>query len=259
MSQPPPSPSIAAAGDALLKAVEGRATGKGSRGPYSGGYNDAIASAVRPEAEPPRMIMGAVEILTFFPHMMQWPDALFRLLRSGWTSSDIATAQLYARGGLEKDDHMKRNQALRQQMSTAGNEKLGVNDFTKRGYAQHAELQPFTAAKFNYDTTGWNPPHANTPPLTSKTLIPLPTNLSDVANGVTNWPQGEDRGLFTKVMEWAQANNVLHQYTVRDVMRLANDQANGIGGLPAEARTHEWDQGGLERTRGIVKPWMRGG
>lgn len=62
------------------------------------------------------MIMGAVEILTFFPHMMQWPDALFRLLRSGWTSSDIATAQLYARGGLEKDDHMKRNQALRQQV-----------------------------------------------------------------------------------------------------------------------------------------------
>lgn len=53
-------------------------------------------------------------------------------------------------------------------MSTAGNEKLGVNDFTKRGYAQHAELQPFTAAKFNYDTTGWNPPHG-------RSYIPTPS------------------------------------------------------------------------------------
>ena len=60
-------------------------------------------------------------------------------------------------------------------------------------------------------------------------------------------------------MEWAKANNTLHAYTIRDVMRIANDPANSIEGQPAEAQTHEWDQGGWDRTREIPKPWYRGG
>ena len=148
MAAPATDPPNAAAVESLLKAMEVSddedssdheddkpSTGKKSRGPYTG-YNDAISSAVSYLAEPPRMVMGAVEILTWFPNTMQWPDAFFRLLRNGWKIGDIATAQVYARGALTKEDLGKRNAAMRKQVSTAMD--CGVC-YGSQAHAAHAQ------------------------------------------------------------------------------------------------------------------------
>lgn len=137
------------------------------------------------------------------------------------------------------------------QIKVAGNEKFSVNDFKLKHYRDTVKLpalQPFTAATTNYDITAWNPPHG-------RALNNEPPTLLQVSNGVINWPQGEDRGVFTKVMEWARDNNRLHLYTIRDVLAIANNPANGIGGQPSEAQTPDWDKEGWKRTKAIPKPW----
>lgn len=60
-------------------------------------YNEALATAPSATTPFPELALSAMEIVKFFPNHTQYPEILFRLLRSGWDAPTIAKAQLHAR------------------------------------------------------------------------------------------------------------------------------------------------------------------
>ena len=70
--------------------------------------NVDLVFAVSTKARLPAFPIGAIELLTFFPHHTQWPEAGLRLYRNGWVSPDIAKMQLHARGTLSKSNGDRR-------------------------------------------------------------------------------------------------------------------------------------------------------
>ena len=189
------------------------------------GYNGNLSTAINVIARLPPCPIGVVELLTFFPNHTQWPEAGLRLYRNGWHTLDIATVQLHARGRLSTRSSRQRTDALRHQVLTNG--RIFFND---KKFIQSSHSHLMTAVT-TYDASMYAPRSSNTSALFN-------ASLTDIAEGVVNWPTGQDRGIVTHVLEYAQQNS-FSQYTTSDIPQLAQDW--GIF-TPSDALTTQWDQ-----------------
>ena len=73
--------------------------------------------------------------------------------------------------------------------------------------------------------------------------------LVDVANGVVEWPCGEDRGIVAQVIEHAVAER-MREVTTADIPNVA---ARLGFVMPAEASGQDWDQRALGRLRATIR------
>ena len=199
--------------------------------------NEALVDAVTIKARLPPCHIGAVELLTFFPHHTQWPEAGLRLYRNGWDHSEVARIQLHARGTLDKEAYKRRYDALKHQILRNGSIFFSINDFTPT--ANSNLLTPVTS----YDASNYAPRDNIANLLVDATLV-------DIAEGVVNWPTGQDRGIVTRAIEHAHTNN-LRQYTAADIPRLA--QQMGFV-APTEASGPQWDKNAWQRVDQIAGP-----
>ncbi|SMQ52852.1 unnamed protein product [Zymoseptoria tritici ST99CH_3D7] len=236
--------------------------------------NDAtLSNAVAAAHPPPQIPMSAMELCTYFPLQLRYPELKFRLIRNGWNNGQIAKAELIARGAYNQPTFTRRANALRQAVGTAGQEKFNDPQFSVHTYRNDPALQPFTdqgspaANRALYDISRANPPVL--PPASIHAPLPAAT-LEQVAYGVLVHPTGEDAGIFTKAMLWALYYGVAGQYTTDDIMHIVNNVNNfevprpgdpaglprrRLNVLPGEAGTHRWDQGGRDRVQAIERPW----
>ncbi|CAK3966110.1 Hypothetical predicted protein [Lecanosticta acicola] len=229
-------------------------------------YNTSIGSAIPVGFRLPNCVVSAVELLTYFPYHLQWPDIVFRLWRAGFRSPTMAKTQLYARGTLNKTELKRRHDAIRQQIKTAGKGPSwfgpAFNGATNAPYKDDPRLQPISAADYprtecpngvmeHYDVSD-----AQTPQTSTFRQKPDPATLSQVANGVIHHPQGLEAGIVTKVMLFAAARDWVdpatgRQWTTDDIPALAFRLGFG---LPQEAYTDTWDQLCLESCEAIDRP-----
>jgi hypothetical protein len=93
----------------------------------------------------------------------------------------------------------------------------------------------------SYDATSYRPCDSISPRLMDAKLV-------DIAEGVVNWPTGEDRGIVTQGIEYAHQHS-LSQYTTADTPQLAK-QMNLAA--PTEASQPDWDQLTLQRVKQIA-------
>ena len=199
------------------------------------GYRSDLAGAVGANALLPACEIGAVELLTFFPNHTQWPEVGLRLYGNGWNTLNVAKMQLHPRGRLNKAKGDKRITALRHQVINNGKEFF--NDLSFKPSTHGHVMTPVTS----YDASQYAPKAGFASALEAATLI-------DIAQGVVNWPMGQDRGIVTQVIEYAHQNG-LAQYTTVHVPQLA--QQFGFM-APNEASTTRWDQNARVRAERIV-------
>lgn len=199
--------------------------------------NEALASATSVKTRLPTCTIGATELMTFFPHHEQWPEAGLRLFRNGWKNADVATIQLHARDKLSQTAYTRRRDALRKSVLTNGKAFFQKPDFKP---SVDTELM---SAVTSYDATRYQPKGDIRSRLEDAKLV-------DIAEGVVNWPQGEDRGIVTQVIEHAHQND-FSQYIAADIPQIA--QQMGFV-APVEASRADWDQRALARVQQIPGP-----
>jgi hypothetical protein len=197
--------------------------------------NEALAKAIPARARLPSCDIGIVELLTFFPNHTQWPEAGLRPYQNEWKHPDVARIQLHARGKLTRDAYEKRVDSLKHQILSNGRNLF--NDPTFKPTTHKAFMTPVAS----YDASNYAPRNRHS-------LIDA--SLVDIAEGVVNWPVGQDRGIVTQVIEYAH-NNGLYQYTTDDIPRIA--QQMGFV-APSEAAGNNWDQNAKERVGQIAGP-----
>lgn len=199
--------------------------------------NEALATAISVKAHLPNCAIGIVEFLSFFPVHTQWPEAGLRPYRNEWRHTDVAKVQLHARGTLTKDAYRKRVDALKHQILTNGRAVFNDGTFTP---TTHPHLM---TAVTTYDASNYSSGE-------NISRILYDASLVDIAEGVVNWPTGEDRGIVTQCIEYAFQND-LDQYTTADIPRIA--QQMGFA-APGEASRADWDKRALRRARQIAHP-----
>jgi hypothetical protein len=197
--------------------------------------NEALVDAITIKARLPPCQIGAVELLTFFPHHSQWPEVGLRIYRNGWKHPDVARIHLHARGTLTKEAYIKRYDALKHQIL-----RNGRIFFDDDGFKPTTHKHLLTAVT-TYDASNYAPRDDIVHLLVDATLV-------DIAEGVVNWPAGEDRGVVTQAIEHAYIND-LRQYTAADIPQLA--QQMGFV-APNEASTQQWDQSAKRRVDQIA-------
>ena len=199
--------------------------------------NEALTSAITIKARLPPCQIGAVELMTFFPHHSQWPEVGLRVYRNGWDHSDVARIQLHARGTLDKQAYTKRYDALKHQILRNGRIFFNMADFKP---SAHNHL---LTAVTSYDAANYAPRDDIAHLLVDATLV-------EIAEGVVNWPTGQDRGIVTQAIEYAY-NNDLRQHTAADIPQLA--QQMGFV-APADATGIQWDNSAKQRVSQIAGP-----
>ncbi|KAK3697496.1 hypothetical protein LTR37_017442 [Vermiconidia calcicola] len=214
----------------------GRAAKAVARRSGRSGYHTELSSAIGVEAQLPSCQLGAVELLTFFPNHTQWPEAGLRLYRNGWKTLDIAKVQLHARNRLTRQGCDKRVAALRHQVLKNGQIFFNDKVFNQ---TSHAHLMTTVTS---YDASNYAPRSTIAGSLAPKKLI-------DIANGVVNWPTGEDRGIATQAIELANHNGLI-QYTTLDIPWLSFQYAFSS---PSESLKATWDQTALQRARQTIE------
>lgn len=227
--------------------------GTNTKGPRD--YNTNISTAVDYLTELPQMVIGAQELLTFFPHHTKWPTVLFRLYRHGWSTGSIAKLQLHARGNLDNAEYHRRQATLRHQLRTATINKYGHGSIPSEMRQQgHADFQPFSQHPSGnnvdlYDVRNPMEPSGDVygPPRGQNTLTE-PARLRDVINGVVNWPTGQDAGQLTQALRYAQANGLLQQ-TTRDLPGIVLQQGFVV---QTDANTTQYDLRAVERLNNAV-------
>jgi hypothetical protein len=159
------------------------------------------------EAAPPHNIdIGMLEICTFFPNWLLLPEVAMRAQMNGWTRKDIVEAQLNATDNLRntsKDGVVKAGNRLQKQYSHGG---MAMFEFEgnwsgsipeKCGYTGNQDL---TANKWHFKSQ-WEG--------SNKDNQFKHISLELVYTRVQNWPQGADRLILTKCLEFAFANQHL--------------------------------------------------
>lgn len=185
--------------------------------------NEALATAIPAKARLPSCDIGIVELLCFFPNHTKWPEAGIRAYRNEWKHGEVARIQLHARGKLTRDAYEKRIDCLKHQILCHGKHYFGDPTFKP---TTHGHLM---TPVVSYDASNYAP--RNNQGL-------FDASLMDIAEGVVNWPVGQDRGIVSQAIEYAH-NNGLDHYTTADIPRIA--QQMGFV-APAEASGDDWDR-----------------
>lgn len=197
--------------------------------------------AIPIEARLPERNIGAVEVLTFFPHHIRWPELGVRLFRNGWKSMALAKGVLHARNELSRNDlHSltKHDNNFKQLKRSVGKAFFDDDDFTWKSPAYTHRLTAVTS----YDATNYAPRQQPAPrPFTAK--------LVKIAKGVKNWPKGEDRGIVTQAIEFAVRHR-RSDLTTADIPKLA--RTYGFQD-PQDSLGNQWDQHALQRNEARIE------
>ncbi|KAK3671588.1 hypothetical protein LTR78_008511 [Recurvomyces mirabilis] len=189
------------------------------------GHAPELDTAPPVTARLPPCEMSAAELLYLFPNHTQWPKVMLRLLGSGWTVSDMASAAMYARAIVDDKVHKRRCAAMRYQTSEAG--RAEFNDPT---WTQTKAAPGQVSVVTDYDVSTYIPRHR-------KHLITI--KLLDVARGVQWWPATSDRGIVSQVVRFARDNPVLCvDFTTDDIPTVATQQGFV---MPRDASRSDWD------------------
>jgi hypothetical protein len=211
-------------------------------------YGDQTRDFPTIEAAPPRNIdIGMLEICTFFPNWLLLPEVSMRAQANGWTRKDIVEAQLNATDVLRNtssDEVVKAGNRVQKQYSSGGRAMFAFEgDWSslipeKCGYTGNQDL---TANNWHFKSQ-WEG--------SNKENKFKHISLKFVYTRVQNWPQGADRLILTKCLEFAFANQHLdldtsHFGWIMHVLGLAS-------GTHLNA---DHDRAALERFKaGVVRP-----
>lgn len=164
-----------------------------------------------------------------------------RLLGTGLTAKELAQATLYARGTGSADELKRRCGALRHQVGTGGKLEFGPS-FTQKTHKDQIENPNRVGGIGTYDATVYTHRAKDAKKVKAKSLV-------EIAKGVVNWPSPQDSGMVTKVIRYAQQNN-LGLLTTDDIPRVAAQRGFTT---PNEATGTQWDQGGRNRMLAAIK------
>ncbi|QIX00398.1 hypothetical protein AMS68_005915 [Peltaster fructicola] len=198
--------------------------GEKKKGKGSAAYSKIFEDAPSVRIALPEMVIGAYELLAYFPNHTQWPAAIIRLICNEWSTDNISAAQLFARGHQSGDEHHRRAGAVRHQVLQGGREFFRLANFTRQRYPSlmhHRELA---------DASLWRP-RTNITALDNARLVTL-------AQGVVNAPLGQDRGLVAQAIEIAVRDARLDWY-VTDIPSVV--QQYGLQLPPEAANIARWD------------------
>ncbi|KXT10063.1 hypothetical protein AC579_9686 [Pseudocercospora musae] len=97
----------------------------------------------------PQIVIGALELCTYFPQHARWPQYLLRLLRNDWRYKDIVKAQLNARGELNKANLKLRDDAIRKQSLTNSQVYYNKRDWNTQDWfrGSHADSTTYPATR----------------------------------------------------------------------------------------------------------------
>lgn len=133
------------------------------------------------------------------------PELVARAVQNGWTREALSKAQLHAMGSLDQDEWLKAIGRIQKHISAGCKLIDGVpsedrsrhssQDFRRR----HGPQNDLTAGAWRFKAE-YEP---------GKPVQPGHMLLSDVYEGVVNWPVGNDRLLMTQCLEFARANEHL--------------------------------------------------
>ncbi|TKA45752.1 hypothetical protein B0A54_03437 [Friedmanniomyces endolithicus] len=175
-------------------------------------------------------LTGGVELLVLFPNHTKWPQVMLRLLGSGWTTKEMAAAQLYARGGSQ--GNLKRRFATMRKQATTPSIYPSTEEPGTTPTANSTGIPPVR----DYDATAYLPVPKKVSKLHSMILY-------DIGRDIVNFPTHDDRGLLTQAVQWAMHTGDMTA-TTDDIQGLA--QHHGWT-YPADAGTNRWDQRGRTR------------
>ncbi|KXT07281.1 hypothetical protein AC578_2434 [Pseudocercospora eumusae] len=231
----------------------GKGSGRGNGDPPTVGK--ILQSPNKTNFDLPDMALGARELCCYFPHQSQWADYMIRLVRNGWKPKDIAKAQLFHRGELNKVNLTRRHNALRHQIIVAGRDRYSDDNWTPTRWQEtaHADSQPYNAAPPNgnfidlYDVTNWRPPRGQS--------TGGHVTFEQIRQGVdiARQPTGEDAGVFTRTVQWVFAN---HSAAWRRAHRI--DEVPSIAAAQNILPTNEaqntatWDRMAVDRLQNNV-------
>ena len=160
------------------------------------------------EAAPPRNIdIGMLEICTFFPNWLLLPEVAMRAQVNGWARRFIVKAQLYATDNLRYTDGEEIGRAgnrVQKQYSGGGGAMFEFEGSWSRSIPQKAGWtgnQDLTANNWHFKPQ-WEG--------SNKQIKFEHISLKPVYTRVKKWPQGADRLILTKCMEFAFANQHLN-------------------------------------------------
>ncbi|KAK1087544.1 hypothetical protein LTR48_002499 [Friedmanniomyces endolithicus] len=181
-------------------------------------------------------LTGGVELLVLFPNHTKWPQVMLRLLGSGWTTKEMAAAQLYARGGSQ--GNLKRRFATMRKQATTPSIYPSTEEPGTTPTANSTGIPPVR----DYDATAYLPVPKKVSKLHSMILY-------DIGRDIVNFPTHDDRGLLTQAVQWAMHTGDMTA-TTDDIQGLA--QHHGWT-YPADAGTNRWDQRGRTRMMVILR------
>ncbi|KAK5713731.1 hypothetical protein LTR17_017498 [Elasticomyces elasticus] len=145
----------------------------------------------------PLCLGGAVETLTYLPHLTKRPKFGLRLLRNGLTASDIALISLHARGYNSQALIGKRSETVKHQMLSSGKHVSGNKDWTAENNSHDLPA-----------TTDYSLAGCVELPTKRKVLRRAPApRLIDLARGVVNPPSPQDKWFLAQAVDYAVQHN----------------------------------------------------
>ncbi|KAK3638738.1 hypothetical protein LTR56_012845 [Elasticomyces elasticus] len=145
----------------------------------------------------PLCLGGAVETLTYLPHLSKRPKFGLRLLKNGLTSADVALISLHARGHNSQALMKKRTNTVKHQMLSSGKHVSGNKDWTVENNSQNLPA-----------TTDYSLAGCVELPTKRKILGRAPApRLIDLARGVVNPPSPQDKWYLAQAVDHAVQHN----------------------------------------------------
>ncbi|EON63576.1 hypothetical protein W97_02804 [Coniosporium apollinis CBS 100218] len=128
---------------------------------------------------PPQCYMTAIEILTYFPEWLNWPECLMRFVDAGWEQVEMSKYVLWCRGL----------------------PKSRVTNYRTALWHRAKRARPVRARKAGFNTASWNvlPTRLSMNSLTDY-------RLADVVQNVVHHPPAAEQGEFWRCLNHQQSN-----------------------------------------------------
>jgi len=133
------------------------------------------------------------------------PELVARAVRNGWTREALSKAQLHAIGALDEYEWQKTNGRIQKHIS-AGCKLINGVPSEDRSRHNSQDFRVRHGPQNNLTASAWRFKVEYEP---GKPVQPGHMLLSDVYDGVVNWPAGNDRLLMTQCLEFARNNEHL--------------------------------------------------
>jgi hypothetical protein len=184
-------------------------------------YGDQLVGRPAYNVEPPRYFdISMLEINTFFPRWFLLPEVAMRAQVNGWDRKEVAKAQLRAKnqlGNISADNFQRAQNRIQKCFSEGGKlmfqipigkEAELLPEETKKELKWTKDIvESSNFPKDNLTAVNWH----------LRSYYKSSTNkreehfghipLVEVWSGVKNWPEGDDRMILTKCLEFSRDNH----------------------------------------------------